>query len=283
MPRAKVKAVRNLVVISDLHVGCRLALCHPDGFQTDDGGMYRPSAFQRKVWAMWSFFWSDFVPEATRGEPFAVVCNGDAIDGSHHGSTTQISHNIEDQRRHAQKILAPVVEACKGRYYHVRGTEAHVGQASEDEEALARSLNAIPNALGQHARNDLWFMVGDSLGHILHHIGTTGSQAFESTAVHRELVEEFIEAARTGARPPDWIIRSHRHRYLRTEIPTARGHSIAATTPSWQGKTGYAWKIAGARLSAPQFGGVVVRQSADGEVFVRPKVWTAERSATEGA
>ena len=277
------KAVRNLVVVSDTHIGCRLALTHPEGFMTDDGGLYKPSEFQRKIWKMWRYFWDEFVPEATRGEPFAVCHNGDAIDGKHHNSTTQITHNIEFQRRHAQQILAPVVALCEGRYYHIRGTDAHVGQSAEDEEALARALGAIPNETGQHARPDLWMMVGDSLGHILHHVGTTGSAAYEATAVHKELVEEFNEAARWGKRPPDWIIRSHRHRYIRTEIPTARGHSIAAVTPAWQGKSSFAWKIPGARLSTPQFGGLVVRQSPDGEVFVRPKVWTVERSRTEGA
>lgn len=282
MRRGKRSGISNAVVVSDTHVGCRLALCHPDGFQMDDGGVYRPSIFQKKVWAMWEYFWKEFVPEATRGEPFYVVHNGDAIDGSHHGSTTQISHNLEDQRRHAHKILKPIVELCEGRYYHIRGTEAHVGQTAEDEEALARSLNAIPNDQGQYARFDLWLKVGDSLGHLLHHIGSTGSQAYEATAVHKELTEEILEAARWGNRVPDWIVRSHRHRYLRTEIPTARGHSISAVTPCWQGKTPFAWKIPGARLSTPQFGGLVVRQAPDGEVFIRPKVWTVDRSKTEG-
>jgi len=271
----------NAVIFGDTHCGCRVGLCHPDGFRMDDGGLYRPSAFQRKIWAMWRFFWDEFVPEATRGEPFDAVHIGDAIDGSHHNSTTQISHNLEDQRRHAQMILEPVVKACRN-YYHIRGTEAHVGQTAEDEEALARSLGAIPNEVGQHARFDLWLKVGDSLGHILHHIGTTGSQAYEATAVHKELTEEMLEAARWGSRIPDWIVRGHRHRYLRTEIPTARGHAIAAVTPAWQGKTPFAWKIPGARLSTPQFGGLVVRQAPDGEVFIRPKVWTVDRSRTEG-
>lgn len=274
--------VQNAVVISDTHVGCRVGLCPPDGFRMDDGGIYRPSAFQRKLWDLWRFFWDEFVPDATRGEPFAVVMNGDAIDGSHHGSTTQVSHNLEDQRRAAQEILAPIAALAKGGYFHVRGTEAHVGKSAEDEEALARALGAIPNEQGQHARYDLWLMVGDSLGHLLHHIGTTGSQAYEATAVHKELTEEILEAARWGHRTPDWIIRSHRHRYLRTEIPTARGHAIAAVTPAWQGKTPFAWKIPGARLSTAQFGGLVVRQAPDGEVFIRPKVWTVDRSRTEG-
>jgi hypothetical protein len=50
-------------------------------------------------------------------------------------------------------------------------------------------------------------------------------------------------------------------------------------TPCWQGKTPFVWKIPGGRLSTPQFGGIVIRW-AD-ELFVRPKVWTVDRSKTE--
>jgi len=38
--------------------------------------------------------------------------------------------------------------------------------------------------------------------------------------------------------------------------------------------------VAGARLTTPQFGGVVVRYAHD-ELFLRSKVWTVERSAAE--
>jgi len=273
--------LNNLVVISDIHVGCRVGLMPSEGYVPDDGGRVMPSDLQLKLWSMWREFWDDFVPAATRGEPYAVCFNGDAIDGSHHGSVTQWTHNLEDQRRCAESILAPIVDNA-ARYYHIRGTEAHVGSSSQDEEALARNLGAIPNDAGQYARFDLWIMVGKYLGHLLHHIGTTGSQAYEATAVHKELTESFGEAARWGERPPDFIIRSHRHRYIKTEIPTERGHAFAAVTPSWQGKTPFVWKIPGGRLSTPQFGGLVVRQSdTDGELFLRPKVWTLKRSRVE--
>ena len=40
------------------------------------------------------------------------------------------------------------------------------------------------------------------------------------------------------------------------------------------------WKIAGARLTTPQFGGLVVRFKDD-ELFVRKRIWTVERSRVE--
>lgn len=270
----------NGVFISDTHSGCGLALLHPDGIKLDDGSLTKPSTFQLKLWDYWQTFWNEFVPEATRGEPFFVVHNGDALDGVHHKSTYQLTQNLTIQARIAKKILEPVVEASQGRYYHIRGTEAHVGKSAADEERLAEELNAIPNKEGQFARYDIWKWCGPKLIHALHHIGTTGSQAYEATAVHKELVESFTEAARWGERPPDLIVRSHRHRYLMTDIATSDGHCMAAVTGAWQGKTPFAWKIPGARLSPPQFGGLVVRYAHD-EFFVRPKIWTMKRSLPE--
>ncbi len=272
--------VENLVVVSDLHCGCRLGLCPPEGVELDDGGRYMPSSFQQALWDGWTEFWDKFVPDATRGERFGVVINGDALDGVHHKATTQVSQNLSDQALIAETVLAPIVDKCEGAFYMIRGTEAHVGQSGAEEERLARSLGAKPSADGQYARYELWKGVGPKLVHLLHHIGTTGSQAYEATAVHKELTESYVEAARWGERPPDVIVRSHRHRYISTAVATGRGHAIAVVTPGWQGKTPFAWKIPGARLAPPQFGGVVIRYG-HGEVFALPKVWSVGRTQPE--
>lgn len=282
--------VRNLVVISDTHCGCRLGLCPPEPMRVDGGGQYVASDFQRKMWALWRCFWDEWVPEATRGEPFDLVHNGDAIDGSHHNSTTQISHNIEDQIRIAERVLAPEIARCRkqgGIYYHIRGTEAHVGQSGEYEERLARNLGAKPNDQQQYARFDLWKRVGAPskkvrapLVHLLHHIGTTSSAAHEASAVNAELTAEYVEAARWNREPPDFIVRSHRHRSIAVDLNSAKGYAAAIVTPAWQGKTPYVWKIPGARISEPQLGGVLIRQG-DEEFFYRRRVWSFDRSAEE--
>jgi hypothetical protein len=278
--------LNNLVVVSDLHCGCRLGLCPPEGVKLDDGGTYQPSQFQQKLYAMWRAFWDEFVPDATRGEEYGVVVNGDSVDGVHHNSTTQFSHNLCDQSKAAYELLKPMMDGCAGRFWMIRGTEAHVGQSAAEEERLAQRLGAIPNTEGQHARWDLWKQIGDGkLVHLLHHIGTTGSQAYEATAVHKELVEEFVEAGRWRRQPPDCIVRSHRHRHLETSISTGTdsgetGRAIALVTPAWQGKTPFAWKIPGGRLSTPQFGGVLIRY-AHGRLFADARVWTVDRSGVE--
>ena len=105
--------IKNIVVISDTHLGCQLAVCKK--IRLDGGGHYNPSRLQKTLYAWWNIFWNEWVPEATKGEDFILVHNGDIIDGIHHKSTTQISHNINsniliiipDQSRQPENINKP--------------------------------------------------------------------------------------------------------------------------------------------------------------------------------
>jgi hypothetical protein len=268
---------RNIIVISDTHCGCRLGLCTKT-VKLDGGGTYTPSTLQKKVASFWKEFWGDWVPKVTRGEPYIVVHNGDAIDGVHHRSTTQISHNLYDQTNIAYDALMPVVEGAAA-YYHVRGTEAHVGQSGEDEEKLAKLLGAIPNKEGDHARWELWINLHGHLIHFTHHIGVTGSSAYEATAVGKEMVENYVESGRWGRGAAQVVVRSHRHRFGHWKQYGEKGMHISTTTPGWQLKTPHVFK-GGGRLSQPQFGGVMIRVG-DEELYTRERVWTVERPQVE--
>ena len=278
------KGINNYVLVSDSHIGCSSALCHPDGFLRDEGGIYKPSLDQLAVYEKWIEFWYDWVPRVTEGEPYAIVNIGDSIDGVHHGSVTQISHNLESQRLHAIKVWEPIVEMAAA-YYHIRGTEAHVGKSSQEEEAIAKALGALPDKAGRHARYELWFRIGDDdrggLGHAMHHIGCTGSSHYESSAVMREVTEAFVEAGRWGDEPPRLIARGHRHRHIKIQIPGGKGDVIGMTTPAWQLKTPFTSKIAGGRLSQPQIGGCVARYHG-GELYIRSRTWRGERAQAVG-
>jgi hypothetical protein len=271
----------NGIVVSDMHICCRLGLCPPSGLRLDDGGTYSPSPTQRKVWDMWEEFWRDWVPQVTRGEPYCVIVNGDAVDGgAHHNNVTHISANKEDQERMALDVMRPVRDLCEGRLYWIRGTEAHSGQSGCDEEGIARQLGAVPDADGRHARWELWIELGTALVHATHHIGTTGSLAYETTAIHKELEQAFVESGRWGERHPDVIVRSHRHRNAETRIQTARGFATSFVTAGWQLKTPFAHRVAGARQTMPQIGGSLIR-CGDEDVYTRHKLWKVGRPSTE--
>lgn len=272
----------NIIVVSDPHCGCRLGLHPADPVMLDEGKPSHPSRLQLKVWGIWREFWDEWVPRVTRGEPWDMVVNGDALDGVHHGSVTQISNNMNDQHAIAAACLAPEIKRCLasgGRYYHIRGTEAHVGKSAAEEERLAKFLGAVPNEDGQHARWELWHRVGPGKGHLchfLHHIGTTSSAAYESTALTSEQVASFVESGKHGDEAPQVIVRSHRHRHFETRSSGERGYYIVTVTPGWQLKTPFVYRIPGARLSQPQFGGVLIRDG-DEELHSRYFVRRLER------
>ena len=283
MTKKRAPVVRNLIVVSDTHCGCKTALHPLTGSRMDDGGWYEPSEFQQKMWGLWREFWDVWVPAATHGEPYDICHNGDAIEGVHHRATTPISHNFEDQLGIAELCIGPEAEKCRalgGTYYHIRGTAAHVGESSVYEEMLAKRLGAKPSKQRQFARWDLWKRVGHALVHLMHHIGTTGSAAHEASAVNAEMTAEYVEAARWGREPPDFVVRSHRHRSIAVDLNSAKGYAAAIVTPAWQGKTPFAWKVPGARISEPQFGGVIIRQG-DEEFYYRRRVWSVDRSSEE--
>lgn len=263
--------IKNLICISDTHFGSTLGLCPPK-VRLDDGGWYVASPMQSKLWEYWKDFWR-WSFSLIGNEPFALVHNGDIVDGEHHRTTTLISHNLKDQENLAVKVMEPIVERA-ALYFQIRGTEAHVGQSGSYEERCAKALKAVVDEeTGQHSRWELCIELGHEIIHFSHHIGTTSSVAYESSALMREIAATFTEAGQWGQRPPTVLVRSHRHRYCEVKPPNCR----ILVTPGWQGKTPFVFKMD--RMRMPQFGGVIIRLNDDGEgVHARERIYTLSRS-----
>lgn len=274
-----VKPINNLIVVADIHAGCQLALC-PPVIRLRHAGVYRISKFQQVLWEKWRFIWDKWALKATKKEPFAVVVNGDGMDGRHHRATTQISQDLSDQEDIAYELLAPIVDKCNGLFYYVSGSTAHGGEAAENEEKLARRLGAKKDETGNHSRYEMYLKVKDALCHFSHHIGISGSMAYETTALTKEFNEFCAESARWGRPVPDIVIRSHRHRHIEVRVPTIKGYGIIFTTSAWQLKTPFLFRVPGGRITTPMIGASLIRQG-DEEFFTRHKTWETKRSRTE--
>lgn len=273
------QTIKNIIIISDLHCGCQMGLMRPDGAHLDGGGHVEPSDLQKKVWEIWLYFWNKQVPRWVKGEEYDVVVNGDVIDGSHHGSTSQWSHNLADQTAAAFDILEPIFKKAH-RAYMIRGTEAHVGQSGTDEERLAKALGAVKSEHGNHARWELWKHVGNYLCHFTHHIGFTSSATHETSAVNAELALMFTEAGRWGHKPPAIICRSHRHSCSEIRLPSRDFYATAFCTAAWQLKTPFTYRIARGRTGTPQIGGSLIRLG-DEELHTRHFVRDIARDDAE--
>lgn len=262
--------VKNIVVISDTHFGCKLAICPPKVI-LDEGGIYKQSNAQKVIWSHWQYFWNDFVPSVCGNDDFIVVHNGDVIDGVHHNSTTQITHNIKDQENIAVEVLSKIKEnnRCKG-IYLIRGTEAHSGVSAESEERIGERIKAV-KINGNYTHYELWLRFGylKSLVHFSHHIGNTNSASYKATAVLKELIESYVEAGKNKTESPDVIVRSHRHYYIQVIEHSKKVNAISLTTPSWQLKTPFSYKNLLGRTALPQIGGIIIREGDEVPIYVR--------------
>jgi hypothetical protein len=247
---------RAIVAISDLHIGSHSGLCPASGYALDNGAVQTPSLLQQYVWRCWTHFWDSWVKEATRGiaaKNISVVVNGDAIDGNHHQAVDLVP-NLEVQERAAVNILRPIVN--KYRTFMVRGTEAHGGKSDQNTESIARQLGCETDEQGCHSVYQLWLDVEGVVFQFAHHIGTTSSAAYETSAPMRELVAGMVEAAQWDQKLPDVFVRSHRHRYIPVSIPRSGDRDIQLIiTPAWQLRTPHVERID--RMRLPHIGGVV--------------------------
>jgi hypothetical protein len=191
----------------------------------------------------------------------------------HHGATDLISGNIQDQVNLAYKALKPVVNKAQN-YFHIRGTEAHVGIQAVNEEILAEKLGAVKDEEGQFSRYKLRLWIGDSLADLQHHIGHTSSTAHESSALNAEISSAINNSARWGQRIPDFVVRGHRHRCICVDFDGINGYIVGAVCPCWQGYTPFLFKT-GMRNMEPQFGGLLLRRG-DMEHFLLRKVWSID-------
>lgn len=244
--------MRTLItIISDLHVGSSMGLCSMEGMGLDDGGSYHPSAQQQEMWRVWLLFRQHC--RTIKAKKRILVINGDIIDGFHHNTVALATNNIAVQEAAAAKILRPLTEDFS-RVFVCRGTEAHVQQSAQSDERVAKAIGAEMDDNGNQASWQWWLEVDGLVLNIAHHIGTTSSAAYETSAVMRELVAALTENGQWDQRLPDVFIRSHRHRFIELAIPQTNGKIHALVTPGWQLRSPFVERVD--RMRMPHIGGV---------------------------
>lgn len=257
-----------LLVISDLHVGSTAGLCPRGGLQCDDGVIVPPSNNQVELVKAFDDLVLTALAVKNVGSR-ALICNGDLVDGFHHNTVAITTNNIDRQEAGAIEILSEIAGKFDKVYIN-RGTEAHVGQSGQSEERIARMIGAEKNEQGNYSSYQTWLDVDGVIFNIAHHIQTTSSAAYESSAVMRELTAAMVEAGQWKQHTPDVLIRSHRHRYSQVIIPSWRGEIRAAVTPGFQLRTPFVERID--RMRLPHIGGLIILVE-DGQCQIIPKIY----------
>lgn len=260
-----------LAVWSDTHPGSTVGLCPPEGVKFDDGGDYTPSKPQRWLWECMEKFCSQV--EGTRRQHHADlygVCNGDAAEGNHHGTTQIVSGNPDAQNYLTLRAFDPFLALEPDRLWIVRGTEAHTGPGGSTEEALAKAL-AHKAPVVRDQETNLWsywhlrLAVHGLLLDFQHHGRAGGRPWTRQNTLSAQACEIWMEHSLRSQRAPDLAIRSHRHVF---------GDSYGAyptrviQTPAFQLKTAFGHQVAANAIS--DIGGIIVTLFPDSRYEVEP-------------
>ena len=272
-----------IAVVSDLHCGSTVGLHPPQDTDLDDGGTYTPSKAQRWLWDHWAAFWAR-TREVAKGADLHIVCNGDAVDGDHHGTAQIVSRHPLIQYEILKACWEPILGAGPVKsFVVVRGTEVHVGPLGSAEESFGRWLagRGIPVAKEAGTKNhSQWHFRGKygALTVDATHHGRMGARPWTKLSGVGTLAAQIVmEYANEGERPPRLALRSHYHQITDTynNFPTR-----VIQTPAWQLGTAYVHRIAPESLA--DVGGLIVTTDGpdyDVETYLarpaRSPIWSA--------
>jgi hypothetical protein len=234
-PAADVDAIRVVVVVSDLHCGSPFGLCPPDS-PTADGSGYRLNRAQEWLWGRWQCDLAEWVPSVVGRRPWALVVNGDAIEGNHHGSLQLVHGDPNVHGRIAYECLLPLA-ARASKVFLVRGTESHVGTA---ESVLGERLGAVRDpTTGDYCWEQISLRISGTACSFRHHMATSLRPWTAGGGLAAAIVQEQAVAAGFGHPVPRVVVRSHRHRF---GVYTGAEGLMLATAP-WQLMTRYARRV----------------------------------------
>lgn len=258
-----------VVVLSDLHCGSTQGLL-PPSFVTLEGNSVEQNAHQRFLWSCWENA-KEFIDQV-RGEnadPYALVLNGDLIEGNHHHTKEIISPEVGDHKAAAIQVLQPLVHFAS-KTFVVRGTECHTNNT---EVSIADSLGAELNPeTNNRAFDRLILDVNGTRCVWRHHIGTSVRKSLAATQLSVQLMEERMEAADNGEPMPRVVGFAHRHKYGEYRD----GHGIAIVSPPWQLLTRHGHKVVSQARTKPGLYILDFRGKGEGELpEIRKRIYVA--------
>lgn len=274
----KVKIRRDvLVAVADKHTGSSTGLWLPG--QTDDDG----TELKLNTARQWIYdSWCQFLEYARGFEPSGggkryFIDDADAMDvPGHHDSIDFVTFNPAVIRKCTIDILKPIrqeYDYC----FLTRGTRAHSGPDSSNEEELARELGFERNS---ETDTFTWWMLNLKVQERIFqamHFTTMGQREWTRANAANMLAAEIVaECARYGGRPPDIALRAHVHRFADSgsNYPTR-----VVILPAWQLKTPHVARFAGWKRS--DIGGVIFVVENDVITMIEKRYYAKETTPWE--
>jgi hypothetical protein len=207
-----------LAAVSDTHCNSKLGLCPKDGVRVGGGARYIPGPSQSWVWDRWETFWKLAAARVKEchGDLW-ILCNGDLVDGDHHGTVQIISKNLEHQSYILKRSFAVPFALKPKRVGVVRGTAAHVGQEGSSEESTARGW--AESGIPVYQQGEEWshpiirWKAHGTLIDARHHGRTGGRPWTQHSAVGNLSRQIMLEHWDAGEDVPHLCVRSHKHSF----------------------------------------------------------------------
>lgn len=239
-------AIKKVIVLSDTHCGSTYGIL-PPGVELQEENAVQLNPLQEYLWDCWQDWTKSggWLDQVTEGQDFAVIVNGDATEGFHHGSKEVVGTYDSDHTEIAYQLFKPLAEKAAAMFF-VEGTECHT---KTGEHHLAKALQAVAPKGSRvlHAHKTLRIKFHDCLCLFQHHISTTKRVYLEASQLSIELRNGQLEALRSGKEVHKVLGAAHRHRFGTYHA----GDSCSFVSAPWQGVTRFGRKVVPAAFVEP--------------------------------
>jgi len=254
----------------------------PPRWVNPDGQTIIRSKGQKILWEQWRENW-EIIAKLRKKSRLVIIFNGDAIEGNHNGSTQTLTKNLDVQSDMHTTCMEYAMNVAKFNdgdlMYYLKGTEIHT---QDKEDKIARDFKTMngkylvkpivePTAEkewrdGSFARDKLVLDVNGVLFDIAHQRFNRGRRAWTTTNPMRaQLTSYYLDCLNYDMPIPRYIIGSHWHVNLTTEIERPKGKIRGFITPSFKLKDRFAYKVAS--LDINSIGMLYFVVEPDGESF----------------
>jgi hypothetical protein len=233
------------------------ALC-PEGFVTEKGQPVGLTALSKWFLDCWNLGhqWLSGIVDPLE---YALIINGDVIEGNHHRTDDIWSVNPRDHAQAAKDLLGPVARRAAKRFM-VMGTQCHVGNT---EISIAESISSEINPeFKKPYWNHLCLDVAGVRVSVRHHFPATVRSYLEASQHSIQLGNAVNEAVRAGDVAPRVLIGAHRHRTGHFDD----GNRLTVVTGAWQGLTRHGDKVVPDGRPCPSIYVLDWRDRPDGEL-----------------
>jgi hypothetical protein len=227
--------------------------------RTEQANAAHEAFVQSWLWDCWRDATERWLPALVGNDPWALVLNGDLVEGVHHKTKQVISTDTADHVDAALALLEPLAKLAS-KTFVVKGTECHSGT---NETTIGKVLKAEKDPeTGKEAWDRLSLTVAGTRCIFQHHVQTAMRPYLEASGLGIALGTEQLEAAKSGEPIPRVLSVAHRHRF--GEYRDASGLCVAG--PPWQALTRFGYKVVPSARTRPGLFALDWRNRRDGEL-----------------